>query len=172
MIVIVMDFESVCDTARAVAAAARGCLRPPHPPPIRDHHRSGQSCRYLLTVARGTVSGVPDSFDENIVDTHDELMSAFDVYITLKNWNTVYTTGGGSGITDTQLVNQGRIDRDLSALMKDYNFLLTNVLCNSFNTTAMTAYQHLTNLDFVRDSTSCQSDFGCIPPADTRLLHL
>ena len=42
------------------------------------------------------------------------------------------------------LAQQGRFDRGLSAMMKDCNFILTNALCNSFNTASMTVYQHLT----------------------------
>jgi len=114
----------------------------------------------------------PDPFVENLADAHDELTSAFDVYISSKNWNVVYTAGGATAIAAAQLTQEDRIDRGLSALMKDCNFLLTTVLCNSFNTDTMTAYQHLANLDFVRNSTGCQSNFGRIPPGDTRYPHL
>jgi hypothetical protein len=56
--------------------------------------------------------------------------------------------------------------------MKDYNFLLTTVLCNSFNTETMTAYQHLNNLDFARDASRGHTNFGRIPQADTHYPHL
>ena len=43
---------------------------------------------------------------------------------------------------------------------------------HSFNTANMTGYQHLTNLDFVSNATSPQSNFGCIPLADMLYPHL
>ena len=71
-----------------------------------------------------------------------------------------------------QQAQQARVDRGVSAIMKECNFLLTTALCNSFNAATMQAYQHLANLDFVRDATSCESSFGRIPFADLRFPHL
>jgi hypothetical protein len=72
----------------------------------------------------------------------------------------------------TNLVQQGRIDRGICGMMKDCNFTLPSVFCVSFNTESMTTYQHLTNLDFVRDASSCHTNFGRITIADTRYPHL
>jgi hypothetical protein len=84
----------------------------------------------------------------------------------------VYTTGGVNVVTAANLAQQGCIDRGLSAMMKDCNFVLTNALCNSFNTSNMTLYHHLTNLDFVTNANSPESNFGRIPLADIRYPHL
>jgi hypothetical protein len=83
----------------------------------------------------------------------------------------VYTTGGAAAILAAQIVQQVKIDRDVTGLMKQCNFLLTDVLCTSF-VAGMTSYQHLVNLDFVRLDNSCESSFGCIPPADIRYSYL
>jgi hypothetical protein len=40
------------------------------------------------------------------------------------------------------------------------------------HTPQMTAYQHLTNLDYVKNATGCQSNFGRIPLNDTRFPHV
>jgi len=106
---------------------------------------------YILPVTRGAPPDAPDSFDENLTDAHDELTSAVDVYVESKNWNLVYTAGDALAIAVAHLAQQDRIDRGLSDLMKDCNFLLTNAICNAFNTAPMSVYQHLTNLDFVRN---------------------
>ena len=60
----------------------------------------------------------------------------------------MYTAGGAAVILAAQIAQQVKIDRGVVGLMKKCNFLLTDVLCASFNTTGMTAYQHLVNLDF------------------------
>ena len=57
-------------------------------------------------------------------------------------------------------------------MLKEYNFLHTTALCNSFNTPTMTVYQHLVNLDFVRKASSPATSFGHIPVADIRFPHL
>ena len=126
--------------------------------------------RTALTL--GWSPPAPNPFVENLADAHDELTSVCDVYIVSKNWNVVFTSGGVVLVVTVQVIQQDRIDLGLSTMMKDCNFLLTTVLCNSFNTDTMTTYQHLTNLDFVRNTTSCQSNFGLLPPTDIRYLHL
>ena len=57
-------------------------------------------------------------------------------------------------------------------MLKEYNFLHTTALYNSFNTPTMTVYQHLVNLDFVRKASSPATSFGRIPVADIRFPHL
>jgi hypothetical protein len=82
------------------------------------------------------------------------------------------TVGGAAAIANAHVAQTHRILHVLSNLMKDCNFLLTTLICNSFNMDTMTVYQHMTNLDFVIDATSCQSNFVHLPPTDTRYPHL
>ncbi len=84
----------------------------------------------------------------------------------------VYTAGGAGVILLTQQAQQLLIDRGVSGLMKECNFLFTDAICTSFNTVSMTVYQHLVYLDFVRDTSRPHSTFGCIPFTDTRYPHL
>ena len=92
--------------------------------------------RTALTL--GWSPPAPNPFVENLADAHDELTSVCDVYIVSKNWNVVFTSGGVVLVVTVQVIQQDRIDLGLSTMMKDCNFLLTTVLCNSFNTDTMT----------------------------------
>ena len=50
--------------------------------------------------------------------------------------------------------------------------ILFTLLVLWLHTPQMTAYQHLTNLDYVKNATGCQSNFGRIPLNDTRFPHV
>ena len=48
---------------------------------------------HLAAVAGDAVPGAPNPFVENLADTNDELMSAFEVFTVSNKWNVVYTAG-------------------------------------------------------------------------------
>jgi len=170
-IMIVMTYETVCSTARA-AAAAVGHAYVPHTLVEyeslidRDAHAT-----YIVASALGPMAA-PDPFVMTLAEAHDDLTFALDVFIGGKNWNMVYTAGGAAAIDLAMQSQQERVNRGVSAMLKECNFLLTTVVCNSFNTPTMTTYQHLANLDFVCDANNPATTFGRIPVTDIRFPHL
>ena len=169
IIVVVMSYERICSTARAVAAAA-GAAYVPHTLP--QYQALIDRVQHAAYIAAAPPPAHADLFDEHLADAADDLQGAFDAFIADKRFNNIYTAGGAGAINAANIAQQARIDRGLQSLMKDCNYQLATALCAAFSTTAMAAYHHLVNLDFVRAATSGETNFGRIPNADVPYPHL
>jgi len=170
-IMIAMTYETVCSTARAAATAAGQAYVPHTFVEYETLIDRGAHAVYIVAAALGAMTA-PDPFVITLAEAHDDLTGALDVFVAGKNWNMQYTAGGASAIALAMADQQERVNRGVAAMLKECNFLLTTALCNSFNLSSMTAYQHLVNLDFVLDANSPATAFGRIPVADIRFPHL
>ena len=168
MVVHLMAWEGVSATGRAIAAAA-GAVYVPYT--LAEYDVMIDRAANVAYIAGGAPPAL-NPFVENMADAADELTSAFEVFTSKNNWNIVYTAGGAAAVAAAHLAQQGKVDRGISAMLKDCNFQLMTALCNSFNTPGMQPFQHLTNLDFVANANSPQTNFGRIPLADTRYPHV
>ena len=150
IIVVVMSYERICSTDRAVAASA-GVTYVSHT--LIQYQvlidRVAHTV-YLAAVLVGPAPAYPDPFDEHLAETVDDLQYSFDAFVVDKRYNNIYSTGDTVTIAVVNVAQEGRIDRGLQNLMKDCNHQLTSALCASFSRPVMAAYQHLVNLDFVR----------------------
>ena len=167
-----MSYERICSTVRVVVPVT-GITYVPHTliqyQTLIDRvsHTS-----YFVTVIEGPPPDQPDLYDEHLTETDDDLDSSFEVFISDKRWNNNYTSGNVVVVSTVNLVHSGSIDRGLQNLMKDYNYQLVSVLCAAFITPAMTVYHHLVNLEFVKNTTSCETNFGRIPHTDVYYPHI
>ena len=127
----------------------------------------------MVVIATGSQTTHPNPFHENLADATDELVSVFDIFIAGKNWNTIFTVGVVTTIVITTVTQQDTVNHGLQTMMKDYNYQLATTLCNAFNTSPMTSYQHLVNLTFVKKSTGCETNsVGHIPNDDVYFPHM
>ena len=175
MICVTLAFEDHCGTERATAAVTGNLYVPPARAQYlslidRPAHKA-----YLNAIALGGAPAGPDVFVEPLADEHTELTTAFDVFIDNKRWIAIFAGGGAvaaAANAAATIAQTLKIEAALAVVMKDCNSHLTHALCQALNTTQMTAYQYLTNLDFVTDASGCRTNFGRIPQADVRFPHV
>jgi len=137
---IVMTYETVCSTARTAAVGLDFVPRTlPEYEVLIDR---GVHADYIAAAALPVMTA-PDPFVITLDETHDDLTCVLDVFIEGKNWNMVYTPGVVVPILLATQAQQERVNHGVSVILKEGNFLLTTVVCNSFNTPTMTTYQHL-----------------------------
>ena len=110
IIVVVMSYERICSTARVVAAAA-GIAYLPH---LLLQYQAlidrVSHAAYLTAVLVGAPPAHTEPCDEHLAEAVDDLESSFDVFISDKRWNNVYTAGRGSVIATANLAQHQRED--------------------------------------------------------------
>jgi hypothetical protein len=177
MIMIAIAYENVCSAARAAAAAAGAAYVPPTLVEYDSMIDRPVHATYVLAAAvHGAVMPAPDPFNVRLAQAHVDILTALDVFVASKHWNQVFNVGGNAAQQFVQEALQQaqkeRIDRGISAIMKECNFVLANALCASLNAPDMQSFQHLTNLSFVQEANNCETSFGQIPDQDLRHPHL
>ena len=103
IIVVVMSNERICSTVRTVVAATvieyvTHTLLQYQVLIDRVTHAA-----YLASVLGGASPDHPDPFDEHLAESVDHLESSFEVFISDKRRNNIYTTGDSTDIVTTYL---------------------------------------------------------------------
>ena len=110
IIVVVMSYERICSTARAVASAA-GAAYVPHT--LTQYQALIDRAQHDTYIAAAPSPVHADFFDEHLADAADDLQGAFDAFIADKRFNNIYTAGGAGAINTANIAQQARIDRGL-----------------------------------------------------------
>ena len=174
---IAIAYENVCSVARAAAAAAGNAYVPPTLVEYEAMIDRPAHAAYVIAAAvMGAVMPAPDPYVAQLAEAHIEILTAIDVFVAGKHWNQVFNIGGNAAQQLAQAAlhqaQQDRVERGISAIMKECNFVLANALCAALNTPNMQSFQHLTNLSFVQEANNCETSFGRIPDQHIRFPHL